>query len=197
MGRGHRSVRGARNMGWNALTIRMTRGRAFAGRVTGALVVAALAGGAVAQTVPEQGAPDQSVPDNTGLNIPANLQIFGKVDPNIRKATAIVNDTVITGTDVDQRVALIAAANNATLSAEEKERLRLSVLRQLIDETLEIQQAKTAEITIGKEELDQAYNGVAKRFNQTPAAFATYLRKEGSSDRSMRRQIEGELAWNR
>ena len=50
----------------------------------------------------------------TGLDIPANLQIFGKLDPNVRKPTAIVNGTVITGTDVDQRVALIVAANQSS-----------------------------------------------------------------------------------
>ncbi|WP_443025630.1 peptidylprolyl isomerase [Sphingomonas sp. PB2P12] len=140
---------------------------------------------------------DQSVPDNTGLDIPTNLQIFGKVDPNVRKPTAVVNDTVITGTDVDQRVALVAMANEAKLSAEDRERLKLQVLRQLIDETLEIQEAKTADITITPAELTQSFDGVAKRFNRTPAAMRTFLRESGSSERSLRRQIEGELAWQR
>nr|WP_235532930.1 peptidylprolyl isomerase [Sphingomonas sp. Leaf412] len=150
------------------------------------------AGAAWSQTVE-----DQSVPANSGLDIPANLQIFGKVDPNVRKATAIVNETVITGTDVDQRVALIAAANNVKLSAEDRERLRLQVLRQLIDETLQIQQARTADVTITKDEIDQSFARVAKNFGRAPDGFAAYLRDSGSSDRSMRRQIEGELAWNR
>ncbi|WP_380779425.1 peptidylprolyl isomerase [Sphingomonas sp. R86520] len=162
------------------------------GRVIGAVVLAALAASALAQTVP-----DQSVPDNTGLDIPANLQIFGKLDPNVRKPTAIVNDTVITGTDVDQRVALVAMANEAKLSAEDRERLKLQVLRQLIDETLQIQEAKTADITITPAELTQSYDAVAKRFNRTPVAMRTYLRESGSSDRSLKRQIEGELAWQR
>lgn len=150
------------------------------------------AGAALAQTVP-----DQSLPDNTGLNLPANVQVFGKVDPNVRKATAIVNDTVITGTDVDQRVALVAAANNVKLSAEDRDRLRLQVLRQLIDETLQIQQAKTADVTITKEELDQSYSRIARNFNRTPDQFGVFLREAGSSERSIRRQIEGELAWSR
>ncbi|HEX8419750.1 MAG TPA: peptidylprolyl isomerase, partial [Sphingomonas sp.] len=51
----------------------------------GAVILAALASAAIAQTVP-----DQSVPE-TNLDIPTNLQIFGKLDPNVRKPTAIVN----------------------------------------------------------------------------------------------------------
>jgi peptidyl-prolyl cis-trans isomerase SurA len=162
------------------------------GRLLGFVALVAVASGVAAQTVE-----DRSVPE-TGLDIPANLQIFGKLDPNIRKPTAIVNDTVITGTDVDQRVALVLSANpGAPLSAADRDRLKLQVLRQLIDETLEIQEAKTAEIEITKGELDQSYAQVTRRFNQTPATMAKYLRDAGSSERSLRRQIEGELAWQR
>ncbi|MEG3164129.1 peptidylprolyl isomerase [Sphingomonas sp. PB2P19] len=164
-----------------------------AGKMIGAAVLAALATTAIAQTVP-----DQSVPDNTGLDIPANLQIFGKVDPNVRKPTAIVNDSVITGTDVDQRVALVVVANNnAKLSPEDRDRVKLQVLRQLIDETLQIQEAKTADIVITPAEITQSFDAVAKKFNRTPAAMRAFLREEGSSERSLKRQIEGELAWQR
>ncbi len=149
------------------------------------------------QTAPVQTVQDQSVPDNTGLDIPTNLQIFGKLDPNVRKPTAIVNDTVITGTDVDQRVSLVAMANEAKLSSEDRERLKLQVLRQLIDETLQIQEAKTADITITPAELTQSYDAVSKRFNRTPVAMRAFLRESGSSERSLKRQIEGELAWQR
>jgi peptidyl-prolyl cis-trans isomerase SurA len=168
------------------------KGATIARRLLASAALLGIASAALAQTVQ-----DESVPDNTGLNIPANLQVFGKVDPNVRKATAIVNDTVITGTDVDQRVALVAAANNVKLTDEDRERLRLQVLRQLIDETLQIQQAKTADVEITKDEIDQSFNRVARNFNRTPQAFAEFLRTSGSSDRSIRRQIEGELAWNR
>src|SRR6185369_9946400 len=75
-----------------------------------ALGIAALAAPAMAQTVPDE----QSTPD-ASLDLPANLQIFGRANPNIRKPTAIVNDTVITGTDVDQRVAFAIALNNYQL----------------------------------------------------------------------------------
>ena len=151
----------------------------------------AATGIALAQTVP-----DSTVPE-TGLNIPSNLQIFGKLDPNVRKPTAIVNGTVITGTDVDQRMALIVTANQFKLKPEEENQLRLTVLRGLIDEALQIQQAKTEDITITSAELDQAYAKVATNFGKTPAEFGPFLRSVGSSPRSIRRQIEGELAWQR
>ena len=156
---------------------------------TAALALAAAVG---AQTVP-----DTEVSDANGLKIPKNVQIFGKLDPNIRKPTAIVNDTVITGTDVDQRVALIVAANNIDLPNEDRDRLKLQVLRQLIDETLQIQEAKAHDITVTGDEITESYKRVASNFNRTSAEFGRYLREKGSSDRSLKRQIEGELTWQR
>ncbi|OYW23365.1 MAG: peptidylprolyl isomerase [Sphingomonas sp. 32-62-10] len=151
----------------------------------------AIASAAIAQTVADNQLPD------TGLNIPSNLQIFGKFDPNVRKPTAIVNDAVITGTDVDHRVALIIAANNVKPTDEERERLRRQVLSGLIDETLQIQEAKAAEVTITKEEIDRGFSGVARSFNKPVPELKIYLRAIGSSERSLRRQIEAELAWSR
>ena len=156
------------------------------------LTALATTGGALAaQTVQDQATPP------TNLDLPANLQIFGKLDPNIRKPTAVVNDSVITGTDVDQRVALIAVANSAKLTGDERDRLKLQVLRALIDETLEIQEAKTEEVVIAAADINESYGRVAKNLGKTPAALGPFLRENGSSERSLKRQIEGELAWQR
>ena len=145
-----------------------------------------------AQTVADTGA----VPD-TGLNLPTTLTTFGKVDPHLRKATAIINGEIITGTDIDQRLALIVLANGGKVAPEELERLRLQVLRNLIDETLQIQEAKAHDVTISQAEIEQSYERVARNFKRTPAAMSAYLRTQGSSDKSIKRQIHGELAWSR
>lgn len=160
-------------------------------RLAGVVAGLAIAGTSIAQTVS-----DGAVPD-TQLNLPKELTIFGKVDPNVRKATAIVNNEIITGTDVDHRLALVLASNEMKIEEEERERLRLQVLRNLIDETLQIQEAKANEITITPSEVEQSYVRVARSFNRTPAALSTYLTAQGSSERSIKRQIEGELAWSR
>jgi len=172
----------------------------FIRQATRRLVAATVLAGVVASGVGAQTVVDKSVPQ-TGLDIPENLQIFGKLDPNVRKPTAIVNDNVITGTDVDQRLALIAIANNTTaaaLPADERDRLKLQILRQLIDETLQVQEARVAEVNITPAEINQSYDQLARRqFNSTPAGLSKKLSDAGSSDRSLRRQIEGELAWSR
>lgn len=154
--------------------------------------LAALAGALAAPASVAQQAPQGAIV------IPDDVKIFGNDNPNIRRATAVVNGDVVTGTDVDQRMALIIAANQGKIDEEEKKRLRLQVLRNLIDETLQIQEAKAADIEVKQAEVDQSFARVAaQNFNQNTAAMDAYLKRIGSSSESLKRQIRGELSWQR
>ncbi len=156
---------------------------------SGALLAGLLAAGANGQ---------EAASSADSFNIPEDVSILGPSDPNLRKATVKVNGTIITGTDVDQRVALILAANEAEPSPEELQRLRLQVFRNLIDETLQIQEAAALEFAVSQEEVNQTYARLAaERFNRSPEALDNYLLSIGSSPASLKRQIEGELAWDR
>lgn len=133
---------------------------------------------------------------NAPLNIPANPTMFGTNDPNVRRATAIINGEIVTGTDVEQRLALIVSANGGKISAEETERLRMQVLRNLIDETLQIQEAKAADVPADDAQVESTYERVAtQNFGQSPEAMEKYLARIGSSAASLKRQIRGEIAW--
>jgi len=146
-----------------------------------------------------QSAPAQESVETTGFDIPADISLMAPMDPNRRKATAKVNGALITGTDVDQRVALIIAANEGVeIPADEIQRLRLQILRNLIDETLQIQEAAAQEMAVTQQEVDEYYlRYSAQRFGRTPAEMDAHLASIGSSSASLKRQIEGELAWGR
>jgi peptidyl-prolyl cis-trans isomerase SurA len=160
---------------------------------TGLIAIAASTSVGTAQTVGD----DAAVP-NTGLNLPTSLATFGKVEPTLRKAIAIVNGEIVTGTDVDQRLALIVVANGGKIAPDELDRLRVQVMRNLIDETLQIQEAKANKIEITKDELDQSFARVAtQNLKRSPESAAKFLSEKGSSESSIKRQIHGELAWSR
>ncbi|MEO6199367.1 MAG: peptidylprolyl isomerase [Sphingomicrobium sp.] len=161
-----------------------------------ALSAAVLASAATAQVGPGQNEP---APANSAqsLRLPSAPQVFGTAMPSVIKATAIINGDIITQTDVDQRLALLAIANGGEIPADEIDRLREQVLRNLIDETLQIQAAKHAKIEIKPSEIDRAFERVSGNIKQTPAQMETYLAANGASVSTMRRQIEGELAWQR
>ncbi len=142
-------------------------------------------------------AQDQPVSSASGLNLPQNPTVFGTTLPSVIKATAIINGEVITQTDIDQRLALLAIANGGEIPANEIERLRQQVLRNLIDETLQIQAAKAADIKVADADIDRTIVRVAGNVKQSPEQMADYLKARGSSIRSIRRQILGEISWRR
>ncbi|MFN5782945.1 MAG: peptidylprolyl isomerase [Novosphingobium sp.] len=149
----------------------------------------ALGAAAVAQNAPTAVGP---------LGLPENPNFFAKNDPNNRKATVVVNGEIITGTDIDQRVALIVAASGGKISDEELQRLKLQVLRNLMDETLQIQEAAAQKIEVEDSEIEQTYARIAgQNFGQDPKAMDAYLARIGSSPNSLKRQIRGELSWQR
>ena len=158
----------------------------------------ALATAAFAQQAQTGAQPQPSQPSSVAnLNLPKNPELFGTSLPSVIKATAIVNGEVITQTDVDQRLALLSIANNTPIPTSEIDRLRQQVLSNLIDETLQIQAARHEEIEITDADIDKTVARVATNAKQTPDQMANYLKTRGSSIRSIRRQITGEIAWRR
>ena len=156
----------------------------LAGSMAAAAAVAQTAGG--------------SAQAGSTLNIPSNAQIIGKpVDPNVRRATAIVNGAVITGTEVEHRLALIKLDMGQQIPAEELPRLRQQILAALVDEVLQIQAAEAQEIKVETREIDTYFARVAQQAKQTPAQFAAFLRANGSSADTLRRQLHANIAWRR
>ncbi|WP_395615452.1 peptidylprolyl isomerase [Sphingorhabdus sp.] len=132
------------------------------------------------------------------LDIPEGQQLFGKNDPNVRRATAQVNGEIITGTDIDHRLALIVAANENKLPPEELARFRAQILTNLIDETLQIQEAAANEIEVTDAEVNQYFDRVAQQnFNRPANEVEKYLVSIGASVATLKRQIKGELSWSR
>jgi peptidyl-prolyl cis-trans isomerase SurA len=159
------------------------------------LMLAAL--GAATAAIAQQADTSGSTPGNRPLDLPENPQLFGTVLPSVIKATAIVNGDVITQSDIDQRLALVAIANGQPIPPDQIEELRRQVLRNLIDETLEIQAAKADKITVSDRDVDRAIERLAQQNKQTPEQLAAYLEAHGSSIKAIRRQIKGEISWSR
>ncbi len=174
---------------------------AFERSSTRALLFAtALAGAMATSAVAQDSAPRQTAEQPSSaktLRLPQNLHVFGNAMPSVIKATAIVNGDVITQTDVDQRLAFLAIANNSPIPADQVDALRQQVLRNLIDETLEIQAAKAEKIEVKASDIDRTVQRVATNAKQNPDQLKAYLEANGSSIKSLRKQIEGEIAWTR
>lgn len=119
--------------------------------------------------------------------------------PEIREKegiAAIVNDEVISLYDVDQRVRLFMVTSGIPETPETTDRLRSQVLRSLIDEKLQMQEARDVEIDIQPGEINDSITRMAQQGNMSRDEIISFLKDNNINEETLRGQIEAELAWN-
>ncbi len=126
-----------------------------------------------------------------------DITVTGNSDPRLRKAAAMVNGVVVTDLDVDQRLALVSTASGTRIPREELAQLRAQILRNLIDEKLQIGEAKEHDVDVDEAQVMDAYRRVATNFKRTPDEFDVFLKNSGTSQQSLLDQIRAEFAWSK
>ncbi len=108
---------------------------------------------------------------------------------------AIVNDDIITTTDLNNRVRLIMLMTNGKAAQAGMNNLQNDILQALIDEKIKFQAAKRVNQTVDENEVNGAISSIEKQ-NKMPSGTLTQLfAKEGVSIESFKDQIRAQLAW--
>lgn len=128
------------------------------------------------------------------LTAPAFAQLVPQAD--VQKIDALVNDEVISAYDVNQRINLLAAVTGTQYSEQELPRLREQVRRNIVDEKLQLQEAREFEVEVSENELSQAFVRVASNFNMNPEQFQQFLDQNGSGQDAIVHQIRAQIAWD-
>jgi peptidyl-prolyl cis-trans isomerase SurA len=113
----------------------------------------------------------------------------------LQRIEAMVNDDIISGYDLSQRMGLVLAATGGVQDQNELDRMQEQVLRSLVDEHLQLQEAKEFELEIEDSEIEGAFERIAQNFQQTPEEFEVFLVQSGSSKASLFAQLRAEFAW--
>lgn len=117
-------------------------------------------------------------------------------EPRTMRAAAVVNDIIISTYDLDQRVKLVMVTSGAQ-GQDAAKRLRPQVLRQLIDELLQLQEAQEAKVKITNEELDKNFKRIAEQNNTSPDAINKMLDENGIARATLQNQLKADLAWQK
>ncbi len=115
---------------------------------------------------------------------------------DVQRIAALVNDQVISAYDLEQRVRLVVSTSGLNPTPEALERVREQVLRTLVDEELQLQEAAQAEVNISEQEVNQAIERLAARNNLTRAQIVGILNQSGVNETTLRRQIAASIAWD-
>ena len=108
----------------------------------------------------------------------------------------LVNDTPISSFDIDQRLRLVIAIAGGIKTQEEFIKVREQVVRAMIDERLQLDEAATVDLIISEAQLQNYFERRAQGVGQSAEQFEEALKGIGSSKQSMQRQMEAEIAWS-
>lgn len=133
------------------------------------------------------------------LAISANRTIAAGAtkQPTTMRAAAVVNDIIISTYDLDQRIKLVMVTSGAQAGAEVEKRLRPQVLRQLIDEMLQLQEAQKYNVKITQEDLDKNFKRIAQQNNINVDQINKMLDENGISRSTLLNQMKADLAWQK
>lgn len=110
---------------------------------------------------------------------------------------ATVNDSIITNTDVQNRMALIFLSSGLGHDAQSEKTVRDRALKNLIDEALQLQEANKNSITISKEDIDKALEKVAGQNQMDVASMKTTFAAQGVPLETLENQIRAGLSWSK
>lgn len=116
---------------------------------------------------------------------------------NTQGIAAIVNDRVISSYDLDQRVKLVLLSSGIPNTPENISRIRGQVLRSLVDEYLQREEAQRLNVEVTQEDVDRAFERIAQRANMSIDQIEEFLKQGGVARETLESQIGTDIAWNK
>jgi peptidyl-prolyl cis-trans isomerase SurA len=108
---------------------------------------------------------------------------------------AIVDDTVITTLDVEQRMKMMLISAGGRISREMLPQLERQAVRDLVEEQLQLKEAKEYKVTPEPGDIDKQLVGMAASSGLTLQQFEAALKAEGVSIQSLRSQVGAGMVW--
>ena len=114
--------------------------------------------------------------------------------PEVRIA-AVVNDEVISVADLASRIRMVMLSTSIPDTPQARQHLAAQVLRQLIDERLQIQEAKRKNITATDAEIKKAVATIEQQNNMKPGQLDQVLKANGIERSALIQQVTASIVW--
>lgn len=109
---------------------------------------------------------------------------------------ATVNDKIITGFDLRQRMLLLIATTQLQPTEENLPAIQQQALEDLIEERLQAEEiARFDQLKISDEEVEAEIASTAQEIGVTPDAYLGYLQQAGIMPQTLREQLRTEIGW--
>ena len=110
---------------------------------------------------------------------------------------AIVNEEVISALDVENRLRFNLMSANLADNSQNRRRLKSQVLLTLVDEKLQMQEAKRLNISINDAEISEGERILETQNNLPTGSLKEFLRSRGLDESTLLAKIRSEIAWGK
>jgi peptidyl-prolyl cis-trans isomerase SurA len=114
-----------------------------------------------------------------------------------RRIAAIVNRDAITLYDVEQRMRFMGLGGQIPTGGEARQRLLNEVLRSMINERLQLQEAARERVEVTEKEVQDQLAQIEQRNRMPKGGLAAMLRQRNIDPRTFEDQVRASLAWNK
>ncbi len=115
----------------------------------------------------------------------------------VQRIAAIVNDEVISAYDLQTRLDLVLFSTRLADTPEVRQRIGAQVLRALIDERLQLQEAAKQNISVTDRDMQLAFENIEQQNNLPKGKLDDFLKQNGISKDSIVSQVKASVAWNK
>ncbi|WP_207462490.1 peptidylprolyl isomerase [Azospirillum sp. SYSU D00513] len=113
------------------------------------------------------------------------------------RIAAVVNEDVVSVSDVHARIRLALLNSGAPDSEETRKRLMPQVIRQLVDENLQLQEAKRLGVVAPQKEVDESILRIAEQNKLTRPQLEAMLKSQNIPLSTLQQQIRALVSWQR
>ncbi len=133
------------------------------------------------------------------LGLPLTVAVSGAAPAaaqDMLRAAAVINDEVISVLDLDMRLKLAIFTTGQPDSVQLRKRMTPQVIRTLIDERLQSQEAERIGIAVSEEMIAATAEEIAQRNKMSYEKFTKILEDRGIIPNAFREQVRSQLTWN-
>ena len=110
---------------------------------------------------------------------------------------AVVNEEVISALDVENRLRLNLMSANLPDNDETRDRLKPQILQSLVNEKLQMQEARRLNIPVGDGEVEEAERLLEAQNDLPEGGLGEFLRSRGLEKSTLMTRIRAEIAWRK
>lgn len=116
---------------------------------------------------------------------------------SVQRIAAIVNDELITAYDLESRIRLVMFSTRLSDTPETRRRIRSQVLRTLVDERLQLQEAKRRNISVSKRDIRRAKQTIERQNKMPTGGLERILEENQIPVEAMEEQLRTGIAWSK